>query len=112
MFNYSDEIEAEKYTGGITGYIEGGTVENCYSSFQVYAGNYTGGICGYLSNDSDGNTGRITNCYTTASVETYEDNSIYRVVSGFCGKRNGNKQLHFIWERKLGRKIILQKIFI
>ena len=77
LFNYSDEIEAEKYTGGITGYIEGGTVENCYSSFQVYAGNYTGGICGYLSNDSDGNTGRITNCYTTASVYT-EDDSVYQ----------------------------------
>ena len=78
LFNRGDEIRAEKYTGGITGYIEGGTVENCYSSFEVYADNYTGGISGYLSNDSDGNTGRIMNCYTTASVDTYEDNSIYQ----------------------------------
>ena len=71
-----DGIKAEgMFSGGITGYIYGGTVENCYSTANVRGGRYIGGISGYLCSDSEGNTGKITNCYSTSYIISGSGNS-------------------------------------
>ena len=75
------------YSGGIIGYVTGGTVINCYNTGNVEGGNSpTGGIAGcegtiincYNTGNITGNTlaggiigngGTVTNCYNTGNVE-------------------------------------------
>ena len=74
-------ITGEDFVGGIAGYIDYGTVANCYNSGSVTAtGNidYVGGIAG--RNDS----GTIINCYNTGNVTAAGNN----VSAGGIAGRN------------------------
>ena len=48
--------------GGIAGYLDGGSITNCYNTGTVTGSNSVGGIAGVLD------AGRITNCYNTGTV--------------------------------------------
>ena len=90
------------YVGGICP-INGGTIENCFSSLEIYARDYAGGICainegtinkcfntGNISGDNNGggicgqNFGSISNSYNIGNIEIYTSDS-----GGICGS-NGN----------------------
>ena len=90
------------YVGGICP-INGGTIENCFSSLKIYARDYAGGICainegtinkcfntGNISGDNKGggicgqNFGSISNSYNIGNIEIYTSDS-----GGICGS-NGN----------------------
>ncbi len=72
---YSGIMAEGMFAGGITGHIYGGTVENCYSTANVRGDRFIGGISGYLCSDSKGNTGKITNCYSTSYISSGSGNS-------------------------------------
>ncbi len=67
---YSGIRVGDMFAGGVTGYISGGTVENSYSTANIRGGRYIGGISGYLCSDSEGNKGKITNCYSTSYISS------------------------------------------
>ena len=90
------------YVGGICP-INGGTIENCFSSLEIYARDYAGGICainegtinkcfntGNISGDNKGggicgqNFGSISNSYNIGNIEIYTSD-----FGGICGS-NGN----------------------
>jgi len=65
--------------GSLTGYLNQGTITNCYAKGAVVSGgNYVGGLVG-------SNTGRITNCCSTGSVSGNE------YVGGLVGLINDGK---------------------
>ena len=49
------------YVGGVVGYKNGGTIENCYNTSTVAGYNSIGGIAGY-------NRGSIINCYNEGAI--------------------------------------------
>ncbi len=49
--------------GGVVGYINSGTVQNCYSTSSVSGKNCIGGVVGYFY------SGTMQNCYSTGNVE-------------------------------------------
>ena len=61
--------------GGICGYNDGGTIQNCYSAATVCGDSYIGGICGRSEGDSI-----IENCYNTGYVY-----GTTRSIGGICG---------------------------
>lgn len=72
---------ASECVGGIVGYLQGGTVENCYSTGSISALEQTaGGIVGNIKNDS-----RVKNCFSTM---TLEDNRNY---GGIVGKASQDR---------------------
>ena len=55
-------FNGKENVGGVCGYNNGGTIENCYNRGTVSgSGNCVGGVCGF-------STGTITNCYNTGDV--------------------------------------------
>ncbi len=76
---------SESQIGGVVGILSSGTVENCYSSGVVHG--YTrmgGGIIGQIQLGSSKETPRVTNCYTSATVEVetyqYDKNNCNEVI--------------------------------
>ena len=65
--------------GGICGYNDGGTIQNCYSAATVCGDFYIGGICGCSEGDSI-----IENCYNTGYVY-----GATRSIGGICGSAEG-----------------------
>ncbi|MGN0187226.1 MAG: GLUG motif-containing protein, partial [Paludibacteraceae bacterium] len=63
--------------GGVCGYNDGGTIQNCYNTATVKGTSYVGGLCG------NNGTGTITNCYNTGAV------SGTSTVGGLCGINSG-----------------------
>ena len=61
--------------GGICGYNDGGTIQNCYSAATVCGDSYIGGICGRSRSNSI-----IENCYNAGNV--YGNG---RSIGGICG---------------------------
>lgn len=60
-------ITSSCYTGGITGYLNGGTIENCVNNVEINNSattGTTGGIVGYVENS----TATIKNCVNMAKV--------------------------------------------
>lgn len=54
-------------TGGLIGSMNGGSVENCYSTCSARGTDAAGGLIGSAS-------GTVTNCYATGRVECMDDN--------------------------------------
>lgn len=75
-------FHAHEHVGGICGYNDEGTIENCYNEGTIVGPNSissVGGVCGL-------NCGFLKNCYNKGTVIGYQPNS----VGGVCGK-NGNE---------------------
>jgi len=55
------------YAGGVVGWSEGGTVQNCYvtGAIRTTGGGYVGGVVGF------NHTGTVQDCHVTASVHGY-----------------------------------------
>ena len=68
--------------GGICGYNDGGTIQNCYSAATVCGDSYIGGICGSSEGDSI-----IENCYNTGYVY-----GVTRSIGGICGDNSATLQ--------------------
>ena len=68
--------------GGICGYNDGGTIQNCYSAATVCGDSYIGGICGRSEGDSI-----IENCYNTGYVY-----GATRSIGGICGDNRATLQ--------------------
>ena len=68
-------MRGEDFIGGICGYNDGGTIQNCYSAATVCGDSYIGGICGRSEGDSI-----IENCYNTGYVY-----GATRSIGGICG---------------------------
>ncbi|MGN0621570.1 MAG: dockerin type I domain-containing protein [Porcipelethomonas sp.] len=63
--NFSEDYRRIKYTGGIVGYIQSGTIENCYNSADIksdYQYVFVGGISGY------NNYCNVEFCYNTGNI--------------------------------------------
>ena len=77
-------ITGRDFVGGVAGYIDYGTVTNCYNTGSVTATSsfdYVGGVVG--RNDS----GTITNCYNTGSVTATGSSSC---AGGVVGRNDCN----------------------
>ena len=78
------------YTGGVIGYNDSGTVENCSftgtvtgnASSSAAGVNYTGGVAGY-------NYGTIENCYNTGIVTVTGDGNTSGYTGGVVGYNYG-----------------------
>ena len=57
-------INGNSNVGGLTGYVDGGTVTSCYATGQVVSTGTVGGLVGFV----DGG-GTMASCYSTAQVE-------------------------------------------
>jgi len=70
-----------QYTGGVVGYNNGGTVENCYSKGKVEGnGHNVGGVVGYNLNN-----GKVLTSYATGSVSSINGD----IVGGVVGANEG-----------------------
>ena len=56
-------IQGGNYTGAVAGYMNGGSISNCFVTGFVGGDYYVGGIVGFATGDC-----RITNCYATNEV--------------------------------------------
>ncbi|MDY4850997.1 MAG: GLUG motif-containing protein, partial [Paludibacteraceae bacterium] len=69
------------YVGGVCGFNDNGTIENCYNTGEVSASStsevYAGGVCGF-------NAGAITSCYNTGEVTATSSDSVAH-AGGVCG---------------------------
>ena len=75
-------MRGEDCIGGICGYKDGGTVQNCYSAATVCGDSYIGGICGRSQSNSI-----IENCYNTGYVY-----GATRSIGGICGDNSATLQ--------------------
>ena len=75
-------MRGEDIIGGICGYKDGGTVQNCYSAATVCGDSYIGGICGRSQSNSI-----IENCYNTGYVY-----GATRSIGGICGDNSATLQ--------------------
>ena len=75
-------MRGEDCIGGICGYNDGGTIQNCYSAATVCGDSYIGGICGRCEGDSI-----IENCYNTGYVY-----GATRSIGGICGDNSATLQ--------------------
>ena len=75
-------IRGAYYIGSICGSNEGGTIQNCDSTANVYGISYLGGICGHSEGDSI-----IENCYNTGYVY-----GATRSIGGICGDNSATLQ--------------------
>ena len=55
------DIIGGSYVGGVAGYVEGGTISNCFVTGAVSGGYYVGGVAGV-------DDGTVENCYNTGAV--------------------------------------------
>lgn len=76
-YNYG-HVEAKNMAGGITGYNDKGTIENCHNRKEVMANIMVAGIAGY-------NKGLITNCTSTGKITSYAEN----YTGGIAGENDG-----------------------
>ena len=70
-------ITGEDYVGGVAGYNDGGTLENCCNTGDVSGDYAVGGVAGC----NDGGT--LENCYNTGTVSGYSN------VGGVAGDKKG-----------------------
>ena len=75
-------MRGEDCIGGICGYKDGGTIQNCYSAATVCGDFCIGGICGCSEGDSI-----IENCYNTGYVY-----GATRSIGGICGNNSATLQ--------------------
>ena len=68
-------MRGEDCIGGICGYNDGGTIQNCYSAATVCGDSYIGGICGCSRSNSI-----IENCYNAGYIY-----GATRSIGGICG---------------------------
>ena len=68
-------MRGEDWIGGICGYNDGGTIQNCYSAATVCGDSYIGGICGRSRSNS-----MIENCYNAGYIY-----GATRSIGGICG---------------------------
>lgn len=71
------EINGGSYIGSLVGYLDGGSVENCYATGVVSGDSYIGGLVGYLYN------GSAENCYATGNVSGSDE------IGGLVGNLDG-----------------------
>ena len=87
----------DSYSGGICGYFDSGSINNCYNTGAISStttttsslySSFAGGICGYSNN-----LGYINNCYNTGAVSTTTTTTTtsssslyyYCCAGGICG---------------------------
>ena len=67
VLNVDIDITGHRYTGGLVGYNDGGTITYCSTTGTVKTDNYfAGGLAGYLAN-----SGNVENCYSSVSITGY-----------------------------------------
>jgi len=57
-----ETVSGASYVSGVAGFLNSGSVENCYATGSVSGSNSIGGVVGFL------NSGSVTNCYATGAV--------------------------------------------
>ena len=67
------------YVGGVAGYVDSSTAENCYVTGNVSGSEYVGGVAGQISGSST-----MKNCYNTGSVSGTSN------VGGVAGRVYGS----------------------
>ena len=75
-------IKAYHRIGGVVGFNNGATVENCYTTGSVSGNIIIGGVVGY----NVGSGANVKNCYSTANVKGTEGNTS---VGGVVGSNEG-----------------------
>jgi len=75
-------IKAYHRIGGVVGFNNGATVENCYTTGSVSGNIIIGGVVGY----NVGSGSKVENCYSTANVKGTEGNTS---VGGVVGSNEG-----------------------
>ena len=75
-------MRGEDCIGGICGYNDGGTIQNCYSAATVCGDSYIGGICGRSRSNSI-----IENCYNAGYIY-----GATRSIGGICGDNSATLQ--------------------
>lgn len=65
---FSGRVIGQKYTGGLIGYRQYGTVKKCYSQGSIIGTSYVGGLCGYI----DGNYDVVSNVIIASSIKATE----------------------------------------
>jgi len=76
-------ITSASNTGGIAGYNNGGTIENCSVTGSVEGTNYTGGIAGYNTG-----SGTIQNCSVTGITASVKGTSNTGGIAGYNTSSN------------------------
>lgn len=76
---------AQSQLGGVVGIMSSGTLENCYSSGNIHCySRMAGGLIGQIQMGSSKLTPKVTNCYTSATVEVetyqYDRNNCNEVI--------------------------------
>ena len=71
-------IIGRSYVGGIVGYVDGGTITNCYTTGNVSSTTYAGGIAG-------GVNGTINNCYSTGNISSTAQSTSYSYFYSYAG---------------------------
>jgi hypothetical protein len=87
----SSSSDSYSYAGGICGYIDGGSISNCYNTGNISSSSssrsYAGGICGYNSSSSN----IIHNCFAAnATITTINSSNAGRIAGYDDGGRNSN----------------------
>jgi len=72
-------VDGGESVGGLVGYNNEGTIQNCHATGDVVGGNYTGGLVGRNYNST------IQNCYTTGDVVGGDDHIGGLVGGNFYG---------------------------
>ncbi len=108
--NTAGSVSGTSATGGLCGFANGGTFNNCHNFATVSCGNdSSGGVCGILfstmtncSNSGDvtiecesdskyyggvcgKNLGTMANCYNSGTVSVTGTEAIYPTIGGVCG---------------------------
>jgi len=80
-------ISGRDFVGGVVGWNNEGTVQNCYVTGNVTGngnGRYVGGVVGWNGSNVVGrNNAIVQNCYSTATVNGYH------TIGGVVGQNNG-----------------------
>ncbi|MBQ8429460.1 MAG: hypothetical protein IJX30_05145, partial [Clostridia bacterium] len=61
-------IKGGQSVGGVVGYNDRGTVQNCYNTGAVSGADYVGGVVGWNFGSNDGGT--VQNCYNSGTVSS------------------------------------------
>ncbi|MEG1521924.1 MAG: GLUG motif-containing protein [Bacteroidales bacterium] len=74
------EVDSDSYSGGIVGYMEGGSINNSHTTGDISSSgsfSYSGGIVGYMVE------GNISNSYSTGDVSNSDSDSYSGGIVGY-----------------------------
>ena len=76
-------VSGKSTVGGICGWNDGGTLQNCHNAGTVSGAYFVGGVCGSNGNGTGSSSTTIQECYNTGKV------SGKSWVGGVCGQNTG-----------------------